>query len=241
VQLRRASALLAGAALTALPMVARADVVQLDTTHTVYHEAPLRTNMTVYTPAIDLRASPWEALDVRGGWQADVVSGASVATKAGPAYQSTHPAADVVSTASVKDLRNVGHGGFTMKKDAVALDANYAYSTENDYRSHTVDAAARTDLFEHNTQLAFAYAHNFDRVCDRSQGANDAPSRFRSLENSAGCFASSDPLRTSRGIAIDGFQGSWSQAWTPIFVTQLVYSRTASSRTRTAASSSARD
>ncbi len=224
-QLKRAAVAFAlGTVSAALPSLARADVVQLDTAHTLYTEAPFRTNMTVYTPSVDLRASPWEALDVRGGWSADVVSGASVATKAGPAYQGTHPAADVVSTASVKDLRNVGHGGLTIKKEAVALDVNYAYSTENDYKSHTVDAAARTDLFEHNTQLEIAYAHNFDRVCDRVQGANDAPSRFRPLESSTGCFASNDPLRTSRGISIDGFQGTWSQAWTPIFATQLVYS-----------------
>ena len=32
------------------------------------------------------QASPWRWLDVRGGWEADVVSGASVATKAGPRY-----------------------------------------------------------------------------------------------------------------------------------------------------------
>ncbi len=221
------TARLTAAALVALAVVfgartSRAQLVDFGTAHTLYHEAPFRTNMTVYSPSADLAVHPTEFLDVRAGWEADVVSGASVATKAGPAYQATHPAADVVTTASVHDFRNVAHGGFTVKKDVVQLSADYSYSTENDYKSHSVDVAARTDLFEHNTQLEISYARNFDRVCDRVQGANAAPARYIALEDSKACFAS-DPLRTTHGIDIDGFQGTWSQAWTSIFATQLVY------------------
>ncbi|WP_394839109.1 DUF3570 domain-containing protein [Pendulispora rubella] len=211
-------------ALFAVATAARADgILQFDTSHTLYHEAPTRSNMTVYTPSVDLRASPFSFLDVRGGWEADVVSGASVAVKAGPTYQATHAGADVISSASVNDVRNVAKGGFTIKHDAVSLSPGYTYSTEKDYKSHAIDIAAKTELFEHNTQLEFSYAHDFDRVCDRVQGLNDAPSRYRALENSTGCFGS-DPLRTTRDIDRDGFQASWSQAWTRIFATQLVYS-----------------
>jgi hypothetical protein len=206
------------------PAAVRAQVAQVDTTHGLYYESPTRTNMTVYTPAGQIQVSPTGWLTVRAGWEADIVSGASVKQKAGSAYKNTHPAADVITTASVKDLRNTGRGGFTLKKDNVSLTGGYAYSTENDYRSHSFNVTARTDQFEHNTQFELAYSRNFDQVCDRVQGASEtSPTRWVALETSRGCFAS-DPLRTARDIDIDGFQGTWSQAWTPIFTTQLAYS-----------------
>jgi Protein of unknown function (DUF3570) len=211
-----------GAAMLAT-VQARAQYVDFDTTHTLYYEAPVRTNMFVYSPGVNLAAHPWEFLDVHGGWEADVVSGASVATKAGPAYKASQPAADVISTASVHDLRNVGKGGFTIKKDAVSLDTGYTYSTEHDYRSHSIDASARTELFEHNTQLQIDWSHNWDSVCNRVQGPNAKAERFIALEDSTGCFASSNALRSTAPVSIDSFQGGWSQAWTPIFQTQFLY------------------
>ncbi len=202
---------------------ARAEVVTFDTTHTLYHESPTRTKMTVYTPGADLEVAPTDWLRVRAGWEADTVSGASVAVKAGPAYARSHAGADVITAASVKDLRNMARGGFTLKKESVELTGGYAYSTENDYKSNSFNVAARTDTYEHNSQFEISYARNFDRVCDRTQSAGDAPARFRALEDSSGCFTKNNPLRTTRDIGVDGFQGAWSQAWTPIFVTQLVY------------------
>jgi hypothetical protein len=178
--------------------------------------------MTVYTPGVDLEAVPWDWLQVRGGWEADVVSGASVGVKAGAAYQANHPNADVISAASVNDLRNQAHGGFTLKGDTVALTAGYVYSTENDYVSNAFNVAARTDLFQHDTQLEIAYARNFDQVCDKAQVATAAPTQLSALETHDGCFSSS-PSRVTLPIAIDGFQGSWTQAITPVFTTQLVY------------------
>jgi hypothetical protein len=159
---------------------------------------------------------------VRAGWEADIVSGASVSKKAGVAYQATHPNVDVISTATVKDFRNVGHGGFTLKKDNVSLTGGYAYSTEHDYRSHSMNVAARSDAFEHNTQFEIAYARNWDSVCDRTQPTSEPTTRHAALESSTGCFTE-DVKRTTHPIYIDGFQGSWSQSWTPVFVTQLVY------------------
>src|SRR5207245_7703125 len=141
------------------------------------------------------------------GWEADVVSGASVAVKAGPAYAATHPGADVITSASVHDLRNQAHGGFTLTKENVSLTGGYAYSTENDYKSNAFNVAARTDMFEHDTQLEISYARNFDRVCDRVQGASDPSVRWHALEESGGCFTSSNPLRKTRGVGTDGFQG----------------------------------
>jgi hypothetical protein len=211
------------AALASGAGAARAQAVQVDTAHTLYHEAPTRTNMTVYTPGLEVGASPADWITVRGGYEADVVSGASVATKAGPAYQSTNPGVDVVTTASVRDVRHAPRGGLTLRKGDVAYTAQYTYGTENDYRSHAIFVAARTDAYEHNTQLEISYARNFDSVCDRVQGVSDAPPRHRALEDADGCFTGKSALRTRRPLAIDGLQASWTQAWTPVFATQLTY------------------
>ncbi|HEX3769691.1 MAG TPA: DUF3570 domain-containing protein [Polyangiaceae bacterium] len=213
----------ASAAAIARPGLARAQVGEFDTSHTVFYEAPTRTHMFVYSPSGDVQVSPFTWLDVRGGWEADVVSGASVATKAGGSYEATH-GADVITTASVHDFRNLARGEFTLKGDATTLTAGYAYSTEHDYHSNSIHASARTDALQHNTQFELAYARNFDKVCDRVQAATEAssPARFIALENSTGCFTD-DPTRTSDSIDIDTYEASWAQSWTPVLETQLTY------------------
>jgi len=203
--------------------IASAQIATVETAHTFYHESPTRTNMTVYTPGIDASVTPWDWMTVRAGYEADIVSGASVATKAGPAYQSVNPGADVITTASVKDFRHAPRGALTLRKGDVAYTASYTYGTENDYKSHSLYIGARTEAYEHNTQFEISYARNFDLVCDRVQAVNDTFPRYRALEDSTGCFTGKEPLRTRHTLAIDGFQASWSQAWTPIFATQLVY------------------
>jgi hypothetical protein len=177
--------------------------------------------MFVYSPSGDIQASPTSWLDVRGGWEADVVSGASVATKFGASYQATHHQADIISTASVRDLRNMARGEFTLKGEGTSLTTGYAYSTENDYRSNSLHVGARTDAFQHNTQFALSYARNFDSVCDRVQ-SETSPTRWVALENSTGCFRSNSN-RTTHPIAIDTFETSWEQSWTPVLETQLTY------------------
>lgn len=178
--------------------------------------------MTVYTPGIDVAATPWEWMTIRGGYEADIVSGASISTKAGKPYQSVNPGADVISAASVHDVRHSPSGGLTLRKGDVQYTASYTYGIENDYRSHSLFVGAKTDAYGHNTQLEISYARNFDSVCDRKQGANDTFARFRALEDSTGCFTKVD-TRTKHSLDIDGFQAAWSQAWTPVFATQLAY------------------
>ncbi len=210
------------AALAAWARPSRAQVAEFDTSHSVFYEAPTRTHMFVYTPSADVQASPWSWLDVRGGWEADVVSGASVATKAGPNFEATH-GADVITTASVHDVRNLGRGEVELKGDTTSLTAGYAYSTEHDYRSNSIHVNARTDALQHNTQFELSYARNFDSVCDRVQAASEtSPTQFIALENSSGCFTD-DPTRTTRSIDIDTYEASWAQSWTPILETQLTY------------------
>jgi hypothetical protein len=215
-----AASILAVIALAAAP--ARAQVAEFDTSHSVFYEAPTRTKMFVYSPSVDVQATPWQWLAVRGGWEADVVSGASVATKAGPAYAATH-SADVVTTASVHDLRNLGRGEVEIKGENTAIVGGYAYGTEHDYRSNSMHVNARTDAFQHNTQFQLAYARNWDSVCDRVQSANAVlPSEWTALEDSTGCFTSASG-RTTHEIDIDTYEASWSQSWTPVIETQLTY------------------
>jgi hypothetical protein len=210
-------------AVVALESPARAQVAELDTAHSVFYEAPTRTHMFVYSPSADVGASPWTWLDVRGGWEADVVSGASVKTKAGPAYAATH-SPDVVTTASVHDFRNLGRGEFTVKGDATSLTAGYAYGTEHDYRSNSLHVSGRTDTFQHNSQFELSYARNFDSICDRVQSASaNGPTRWVALEDSTGCFTAVAG-RTTHPIAIDTYEATWTQSWTPVFATQLTYS-----------------
>jgi hypothetical protein len=199
---------------------ARAQVAELDTSHTVFYEAPTQTHMFVYTPSVDVHAMPWTWLHVRAGWEADVVSGASVSTKFGPLYHASHPA-DVISTASVHDLRNMASADVTLKGDATSLSGGYAYSTEHDYQSHSFHVNATADAFSHNTQFALSYGRNFDRVCDRVQSETD-PTRWIALDTSSGCFTS-DATRTTHAIGIDTFEASWAQSWTPVLETQLTY------------------
>ena len=222
---RLAPGVAAAAALLATSGGARAQAVQVDTTHSVFYEAPTSTHMFVYSPSAQVQASPFAWLDVSGGWQADVVSGASVATKAGGAYGATH-AADVVTTASVHDFRNVAMGDVTLKGDTTSLTGGYSYGTEHDYESNAMHVSARSDAFQHNTQFELAYAHNFDKVCDRVQNTALAnqPTLWTALENSSGCFASSATDRTTHDIGVDTYEASWGQSWTPVLETQLTYS-----------------
>lgn len=209
--------------LLAAPRAARAQAVEVSTSHTLFHESPTRTNMTVYTPGLGVKASPFRWLDVRGSYEADVVSGASVSTKAGPAYAAVNPGADVISTASVHDFRQKANGGLLVRHGDSTLSGGFTYSTENDYKGRNVSLAAHTDAYDHNTQFDLSYAHSFDSVCNRVQPSSATSTRFLALEGSDGCFTA-DPLRTTRAVNSDAFQASWTQSWTKIFLTQLLYS-----------------
>jgi hypothetical protein len=211
------------AAFVTITSPARAQLGEVDTTHSIFYEAATRTHMLVYSPSADVQVSPTSWLDLRGGWEADVVSGASVKTKAGAAYGAAH-SPDVVTTASVHDLRNLARAEFVVKGDTTSLTAGYAYGTEHDYQSHSIHASARTDAFQRNTQFELSYARNFDSICDRTQSASaNGATRWVALENSSQCFTSA-PGRTTHAIAIDTYEATWAQSWTPVISTQLTYS-----------------
>ncbi len=214
-RLVRAATLLAAFTMTTAP---RGEVASFHGRTTYYSEGTPYGKMTVINPSTVLTVKPWESFGITGGYSADIVSGASIKTR--NAARGQNP--DAVSSASVKDTRHVVNGGLSFKRKLSTLQAGYNYSTENDYRSHSVDVFGKTELLQKTVELSIAYSHNWDSVCDRVQIDPD-PTRRLSLDNSVGCFKPSDKL-TTRPIAIDAIQGGWTQLWSPTFATQATYS-----------------
>jgi len=220
-QIARLTASLFALAVLLCPGIAGAQAVQLDSRVTLFHEPAKGSTMTVYTPSTDLTVNPWDFLAVSAGWEADIVSGASERIKSGPLSRTA--GADVVSGASVKDVRHLGRGSVAIKRESTQLTLGGSDSVENDYKSASFNGAVRTDLFQHDTQLELAYARNWDSVCDVVHTANTDPTLRAALDDSKGCFDPSVATRTTRPIRTDAFQLTWSQAWTPVFTTQIVY------------------
>lgn len=200
--------------------VSAAQAVELDTRVSFFHEPAKGSQMTVYTPSTDLTARPWDFLAVSGGWEADIVSGASEKLKTGPLSRANP---DAITGASIKDVRHIGRGSVTVKRDNTEVRAGGSVSVENDYKSNSFNASARTDLFQHSTTLEIAYARNWDTVCDLAHTANTDATLRQPLDNSAGCFQPSATNRSEVPIRTDAFQLTWSQAWTPVFTTQAMY------------------
>jgi hypothetical protein len=213
------SLVLAAVVLT-LGRMSAAQVAEVDTRVTFFHEPAKGSEMTVYTPSTDLTVRPWDFLVVSGGWEADIVSGASERVKTGPLSRA---GPDTITGASVHDVRHIGRGSVTVRRDATEMRAGGSVSVENDYKSNSFNASARTDLFQHSTQLEIAYARNWDTVCDLAHTANTDPTLRQPLDNSVGCFQPNSTTRSEVPVRTDAFQGTWSQAWTPVLTTQAVY------------------
>ena len=210
------------AALTVVSFVrpAAAQVASVDLRTGYFLEPSSTSKMQVITPGATLTATPADFITIRAAYAADIVSGASESVKAGPLF-ADRP--DIVSTASVTDLRHVAGGGVVVRKGHTDLGASYTYGTENDYRSNTIAATASTDFFQRNTKLEFAFAHGFDKVCDLASNGVQPPTTRLALDESKGCFTSVTERR-SLDVDTDNFQGAWTQSWTPVFQTQLVLS-----------------
>jgi hypothetical protein len=192
----------------------------VDITTTAFYEKGGPLKMTVLNPSAKARAEIVEALSINAGWQADVVSGASVAVVDAPGGATLDA---VTSATTVKDFRQVVNGGLGFRSDVARLDAGYSYGWENDYRSHALTLSAATDLFDRNTTLELSYARGWDSVCDLDQPQAEKAVQRQRMSSSDGCFAKNKG-RTERGLDVHTLQGAWTQAWTSIFNTQLVLS-----------------
>lgn len=192
----------------------------VDATGTVFHEKGGPLKMTVINPSVKANVDVVEALSLRAGWQADVVSGASVAVVDAPGASSVDA---VTSATTLDDFRQVVHGGIGLRSDVARFDASYSHGWESDYKSHGFSFSAATDLFDRNTTLAIGYSRGWDKVCDLLQPQAERAIERQRMPSSDGCFESNKG-RMERPLDIHQIQGSWTQAWTPIFNTQLVLS-----------------
>ncbi|MEM1417461.1 MAG: DUF3570 domain-containing protein [Myxococcota bacterium] len=190
--------------------------VGVSTTTTYYRESGGPLENQVVTPSVRIRGDIREILQLRAGWEADVVSGASVAVVDNP----TSAPDAITSATKYDDFRNVASAGFTLRSEFATLSADYSYGNESDYRSHAFRLGASAELFERNTRFALSYGRGFDQVCNlRQPRAQEAVDRQR-LPNSEGCFSGADD-REALDVELHTFQGGWTQAWTPILVTQV--------------------
>ena len=196
----------------------RAQVAEVDLRTQIFHEPSATSRMTVYTPEVNIEASPSEALRVFASYQADAVTGASEAVKAGPLLSNVP---DIVSRASVRDFRQIATGGVALTREHARVSASYTYGTENDYRSNSFAVSAGTDFLQRNTDVEIGYSKGFDDVCSlRQQGL--ATTLRPGLDSSEGCFTSSERTE-SLPISLDNFRVGWTQTWTPVFTTQLIF------------------
>lgn len=217
-QLRRVSrALAVGACFAVFP--SRAQVAEVDVRTQVFHEPSASSHMTVYTPEIGISAAPSEGVRVSASYQADAVTGASEAVKAGPLLAGVP---DIVSRASVQDYRHVASGGVALERAHARLSASYTHGSENDYRSNAIAVAAGTDFWQRNTDVEIGYSRGFDQVCTLAQ--QNVPATLRQgLDSSTGCFTAADRVE-ALDISLDNFRVAWTQSWTPVFASQLIFS-----------------
>ena len=194
---------------------AGAQVAQVDVRDTVFYEPSKSSHLFVMTPAVTVAAQPVEWLDVHAGYEADIVTGATEPIKRGPL-------ADVVTAATkFSDTRHQFRGGAGVVRRDAHLNVDYSYGTESDYHSQGISVTAGSNFFQNNTQIELQYARGFDHVCTTNYEPATAPSGRTRLDSSARCFSKS-PDRASRAIDLDTFQVAWTQAWTPVFATQMV-------------------
>jgi hypothetical protein len=196
-----------------------AQVAEVELRTQVFHEPSKTSKMTVYTPELAVSATPADGARVFASYQADAVTGASEAIKAGPLLAGVP---DIVSRASVQDYRHIASGGASIERAHARLNATYTYGTENDYRSNAIAIAAATDFWQRNTDVEIGYSHGFDQVCTLAQ--RNLPATLRQgLDSSEECFTGSDRVE-ALDISLDNFRVAWTQSWTPVLTTQLIFS-----------------
>lgn len=189
---------------------------RVDATSTVFNEWGGPLHMTVINPGVKADVELAELLALQASWEADVVSGASVAIVDAPGASELDA---VTSATKVEDVRHVVRGGASLRSDNARLTAGYGYGFERDYRSHALTVSGVSEPFDRNSTLELTFARGWDAVCDLHQpGAQEAVERQR-LPSSDGCFGKGRQ-RTEQSLDLHAVSGSWTQAWTPIFNTQ---------------------
>jgi hypothetical protein len=208
------------------PRTARADD-RIDVTTTWFQENRRgdKGGLTVIHPQVDLGVDLGEHVSLDAGYTADAVSGATAKVYS----------VDAVSSATTfSDLRHQGTLGLTFAGSRARLGVSATYANERDYLSLTFAGNAAIDLPGKNTNLALAYSHAADQVCDRAN-AEATPFERRTLVGADPCtkgiFTGDDSfvmdrpelgtITTWRDLAIDTAQATVTQNLSPTAVLQL--------------------
>lgn len=163
---------------------ARADD-KLDATTTLFQEqrdGGLGGLRVIHQQA-DIGADIGDSATLDIGYSADVVSGATAAV-----YQP-----DAISAATTfSDLRHEARLGLGFSGRRSSLAVSVGAGLERDYLSRSLSMSGAVDLPGKNTNLALAYSHGFDEVCDKDNAMLTVLER-RPLTGA-------DPCATQRGI-----------------------------------------
>jgi hypothetical protein len=184
-----------------------------DTTTSYFVEPGRGQQLHVIHPQTTLTVDAHRVIGFRIGYDVDIVSGAT------PRIYGAAP--DAISSAtSFSDYRHSFHAATEVRAGPTTVGAGYTFSFENDYRSHSVDAGAKVDLWGKNTTFRLGYSHNFDSVCNvDNSGAQ--PLERRALAGSQGCFDPGTRGLTTEPLAIDSYYAAWTQVLSPILWTDL--------------------
>ncbi|HEY5947561.1 MAG TPA: DUF3570 domain-containing protein [Kofleriaceae bacterium] len=142
---------------------------------------------TVVSPVVDAKADVTTDTNVSAGYLVDAVSSASV---------------DVVSQASPRTFHDNRHQvslGMSHVFDTITPRVGYSFSTEHDYRSHTLSLNVVDELDDKNTQLGLGYTLSLNQV------------------------GRADDDNFSRSLTTHHLAASWTQTVSPRFATQLTY------------------
>lgn len=186
---------------------------------TIFHEGFGGTlNTTVITPNVDVSAPAGDHVEISAAWDADIVTGASVAIVDAP----TTEVDTIASATRYDDFRNTFTGGLAFLGERTRLNASYTYGRESDYNSHAFTLGARAELFERNTTLELRFGRGFDRACNLYQPTvQEAVDRQR-LPGSDGCYGGDD--REWLDVDLTSFEGLWTQNLSPAVAMQATLS-----------------
>lgn len=174
--------------------------------------------LTVVHPQVDVGADIGRHFGFDIAYAADAVTGATATT-----YQ-----VDAVSAAtSFSDLRHEGSIALALQGRRSKLVVSASVGTERDYLSREIGGNASIDLAGRNTNVALAYSHSFDQVCDKDNG-DAMPLERRALTGSDACdktglvFGKDRPGFTRwRALSIDTAQFTLTQNLTPTMNLQV--------------------
>lgn len=174
--------------------------------------------LTVVHPQVDVGADIGRFVGVDLRYAADAVTGATATT-----YQ-----VDAVSAAtSFSDIRHEGTLALALQGRRSKLVINTTFGTERDYLSRQIGGTASIDLPGRNTNVALAYSHSFDVVCDRDNG-DAMPLERQALTGAETCdksglmFGKDRPGFTRwRKLAIDTAQFTLTQTLSPTMNLQV--------------------